>query len=1165
MSEKDIEKLSEELIEDLLDNNEKEDEKEEVLENKGEYRENEEEKESKESFFEDITILEEEEEKINENIINDIKSFVEFYEEKIEEVKNEGKKSVLFSFDEVVEVSLQLANYLLEKPSEIIDLIEKELKEKGYDLKFRVKDIPSHTNLLISKIRSEHIGKLLVVEGVVRKASDVRPMAERITFLCPTCRRKLIVPQTEIKIKEPEACVCGRKKGFKILKIDFRDSQRIVIEEPPEVVEHTQPQRIGVMLYDDLTDPKFEKLVAPGKKIRVIGILREVIVPLQTGGKSTRFDLMIEGVFIEPVEEDFEDIEIKEEDLLKIKEIAHSEDVYQKLINSIAPSIYGYDEIKLALALQLFGGVKRIAPDGTKLRGDIHILLVGDPGAGKSLTYNQRIFYYKDNKLFVEEIGRFINNLIEKNKDKVKKIDDMEVLELNEEILVPSITKDFKFELKKIKAVMRHKPYKEIIKIETETGREVFVTKDHSLVKFDGEKVIAVKGEDIKKGDLIPLLKKINSFNYLNFIEIGGKKLELNDNFGYFIGYFLGDGSLVSSNSKLFIEITSIPKEKLNRIKEFLEKYNFKFWESNKNNQKLIINDKDLVNWVKIYLHKNFIEKTYKKGIKTRLKRLNFDFLNTNEEFLKGIIEGLIDSDGYIDKGTAEISLVNENLIKDLELILQRLGIIYTKREQKKKYKDKEINIYYKLRIFYFGFNSSKNNFKEKLNKFDKIVIPKSFLKSLKEANIDKNKKSEFRGKVYRAYCSREYAKKILFFVKDEKLSQIVNNNNIFWDKVKKIEVLDMNKIGNNSYVYDLEVEDTNNFVAEGIFVHNSQLLKYIQQVAPKARFVSGKGASAAGLTATVTKDEYLKTWSIEAGVLVLANGGVAIVDELDKINKSDIQALYEAMEQQTVSIAKASINATLKAECSVLAAANPKYGRFDPYLSIAEQIDLPPPLITRFDLIFTVLDIPDPNRDRMIAKHILKTHREEGRKPEIPLDILKKWVVYARQNIRPRLTKEAADLIEEYYTKMRSAAIENGKISAIPITTRQLEAIIRLAEASAKVRLSDKVTKEDAERAIKLVEASLKRIGLDPETGKIDVDRISGIGTSQRARMIFVLELLKKLYEEKGYSPISFVEILDKVEKEGINEKELEEILEKLKKKGDIYEPKIGYYALPK
>ncbi|HID09293.1 TPA: AAA family ATPase, partial [Candidatus Micrarchaeota archaeon] len=276
-----------------------------------------------------------------------------------------------------------------------------------------------------------------------------------------------------------------------------------------------------------------------------------------------------------------------------------------------------------------------------------------------------------------------------------------------------------------------------------------------------------------------------------------------------------------------------------------------------------------------------------------------------------------------------------------------------------------------------------------------------------------------------------------------------------------------------------------------------SQLLKYIQKLAPKSRFVSGKGASAAGLTATVTKDDYLKAWSVEAGVLVLASNGVALIDELDKINKEDIQALYEAMEQQTVSIAKASINTTLKAECSILAAANPKFGRFDPYLSIAEQINLPPPLLTRFDLIFTVLDIPDKKKDKEIAKHILRVHLNKGEKPAIDLQLLKKWIVYAKQKIKPVMSEEAAKLIEEYYTKVRNMANENGKIVSIPITTRQLEAIVRLAEASARVRLSNEINIEDAKRAIDLVEKSLRKIGYDPETGKIDIDRITGMGAT--------------------------------------------------------------------
>ena len=259
--EDELEKISEELLDDVLEDNKEDKSSDEAIDR---------EKENVEKEVEDVDIsIIEKEEEIDEKIKEEITQFIELNEDVFEEAKNEGKKSVVFSFDQIVDFSLELANALLEKPSEVLDLIEEELKRRGYELKFRVKDIPSSNYIMISKIRSEHIGKLLVVEGVVRKASDVRPMAKRITFLCPTCKRKLIVPQTDIKIKEPEACVCGRKKGFKILKIDFKDSQRIVIEEPPELVEHTQPQRIGVMLYDDLTDPKFERLVAPGKKIRI--------------------------------------------------------------------------------------------------------------------------------------------------------------------------------------------------------------------------------------------------------------------------------------------------------------------------------------------------------------------------------------------------------------------------------------------------------------------------------------------------------------------------------------------------------------------------------------------------------------------------------------------------------------------------------------------------------------------------------------------------------------------------------------------------------------------------------------------------------------------------------------------------------------------------------
>ncbi|HEY9703879.1 MAG TPA: minichromosome maintenance protein MCM, partial [Allocoleopsis sp.] len=250
-----------------------------------------------------------------------------------------------------------------------------------------------------------------------------------------------------------------------------------------------------------------------------------------------------------------------------------------------------------------------------------------------------------------------------------------------------------------------------------------------------------------------------------------------------------------------------------------------------------------------------------------------------------------------------------------------------------------------------------------------------------------------------------------------------------------------------------------------------SQMLKRISIIAPKSRYVSGKSASAAGLTATVVKDDFLKGYALEAGALVLTNKGLCCIDELDKMSKEDTSAMHEALEQQTISINKANISATLRSETTVLAAANPKFGRFDPYELIPKQIELPSTLINRFDLIFPIRDIPNKDKDARTADFILKLHKKSsGGDADLQTDFLKKYIAFARQNINPALTDEALEEIKEYYVKMRSTGDEEGAFKAIPISARQLEALIRLSEASARVRLSLKVLKSDARRAIELV-----------------------------------------------------------------------------------------------
>ncbi len=343
-----------------------------------------------------------------------------------------------------------------------------------------------------------------------------------------------------------------------------------------------------------------------------------------------------------------------------------------------------------------------------------------------------------------------------------------------------------------------------------------------------------------------------------------------------------------------------------------------------------------------------------------------------------------------------------------------------------------------------------------------------------------------------------------------------------------------------------------------------SQMLQFISKAAPKARFVSGKGTSGAGLTASVVKDEFLRGWALEAGALVLANKGLCCIDELDKIDKEDTGALHSAMEQQIIPISKANIQATLSAQTTLLAAANPKLGRFDPYTPIASQIDLPPTLINRFDLIFPIRDIPSKERDERIALHVLETaHKEETYQTDITTNILRKYIAYAKQKIRPNMTKAAINEIKDFYVKLRnSGKADDEGIKPIPISARQLEGLIRLSEASARVRLDDKVTKEDARKAIDLLTHCLMQVGFDPETGQIDIDRIStGISASTRSKIIAVKEIIN-LFESKGMREIPIENIIAEAAAKGIEESKVEEAIEQLKKSGDIFEPKRNFVS---
>lgn len=367
--------------------------------------------------------------------------------------------------------------------------------------------------------------------------------------------------------------------------------------------------------------------------------------------------------------------------------------------------------------------------------------------------------------------------------------------------------------------------------------------------------------------------------------------------------------------------------------------------------------------------------------------------------------------------------------------------------------------------------------------------------------------------------------------------------------------------------------------------IAKSQILRYVVNLAPRGVYASGKSASSAGLTAAAVKDDFDGSWTLEAGALVLADKGIAAIDEMDKMKTEDRSSLHEAMESQTISVAKAGILATLKCRCSLLGAANPKLGRFDPFDNIAEQINMPPSLMSRFDLIFILQDKPEEKRDKNIAGHILKSHyagelnehqkhvlssqvTDESIKdamssirPEIDAALLRKYIAYAKRRVFPIMTDEAKEHIIKFYLELRKQG--EGDNAPIAVTARQLEGLVRLSEASAKMRLSEKVTPEDVEKTISITMSSLKQVGMDNETGKLDIDILTvGVGRSQRERIKDLKNIIMDLSAEYGNGGVPADKIMEKAMEHGLTKEKVEKEIKKLKEIGEIFEPKVGYYS---
>jgi replicative DNA helicase Mcm len=337
-----------------------------------------------------------------------------------------------------------------------------------------------------------------------------------------------------------------------------------------------------------------------------------------------------------------------------------------------------------------------------------------------------------------------------------------------------------------------------------------------------------------------------------------------------------------------------------------------------------------------------------------------------------------------------------------------------------------------------------------------------------------------------------------------------------------------------------------------------SQLLQYTSKIAPRGLYTSGRGTTAAGLTAAVLRDK-TGGMTLEAGALVLADKGVAAIDEMDKMRTEDRVAIHEVMEQHTVSVAKGGIVATLNARTSVLAAANPTLGRYDPYRTVSENISLPVTILSRFDLIFVLRDVPEEVKDARTTEHILDLHRRGTIPTEAPIDseLFRKYVSYSK-NIHPTLSQEALDCLKDFYLRMRSASETEG--TPVAITARQLESLVRVAEARARIALKDTVELEDAERAIEIMKISLEQVGIDISSQKFDIDIImTGKPKSLRDKLSIILGLITTMEKETGM--VDKERLMERLQTEyDILAGEADRMIKQMLKEGSLFEPKNGF-----
>ncbi|MBI2598546.1 MAG: helix-turn-helix domain-containing protein, partial [Candidatus Diapherotrites archaeon] len=785
------------------------------------------------------------------------------------------------------------------------------------------------THPQLRDIGSAHLGRLISIEGVAAQITDVLPKLKAATWECRRCGNTYRVIQAGNTQQQPTMCEC-RNRDF-ILKAedsDFMDYQKIRIQEPIELIKgNNQPTHIDIYVSDDLVNR-----VGPGDRTKFCGVLR--LMPPKE--KKLVYGRFLEAIHIEETRQEFTEVEISKEEEIEIKKLSQNPNVYEKLVKSIAPNIYGHETIKEAIVLQLFGGVKKVFPGNNRVRGNIHVILIGEPGMAKCVDGETKL-------LLADGTEKKISELVEEELDKHKQILD-DGYYSNTLIRLPALNNDCNFvEGNGIRAYKR-KPER-MFYIKSATGREIKTTHTHPLFVSKNGKVKALKTMEVKPGDFIAVPRKIFvkgteqpleteiDRGKTNSIHINLPK-KVNEEMARFYGYLLAEGYMHKSKNFQSARFVNSDKEVVEDFICISEKlFGLKAGKRFRNNAfEIMLPKRELCR----FLRKNFPQLFEL----SKNKKISSLIMSSTDSVVKEMIKSFVETEGCIRKDARiiEVSSASKELMENLTILLARFGIIGSMKKiwnAATNTKNKTKRDYFRLRIMgkfaakyalEIGFISERKIRKaqecilsqKKFNTNTDIVpnIGQELLFLRKKFGLTQFEMGVKRD-AYQHYEREERnpSREQLFLIANKLIEEYFNTNlfdkeveektlnlfklskaDIFWDKIKEIR-----EIEPADWVYDLEVEGTHNFISNMVFSHNSQLLQAVDKIAPKSIYTAGKTTSAAGISATAVKDEFGEGgWTIKAGALVLASGGIALIDELDKMDANDRSALHESMEQES-------------------------------------------------------------------------------------------------------------------------------------------------------------------------------------------------------------------------------------------------------------------------